>query len=57
MEAAVSGGRISLDAMNRRGTPPGTTAAAAPSAASEGHRLMQGGRLEDALVFAERSGC
>jgi hypothetical protein len=22
MEAAVSGGRISLDAMNRRGTPP-----------------------------------
>ena len=30
-------------------------AAAAPSAASEVHRLLRAGRLEEALVFAERS--
>src|SRR2546429_7711847 len=31
-----------------------TMAAAAPSADSEAYRLMQAGRLEEALVFAER---
>lgn len=30
-------------------------AATAPSAAGEAHRLMQAGRLDEALVFAERA--
>lgn len=55
MEAAVSRGRVSLDEMNPPAIPPTTVAAAHPSAAAEAHRLMQAGRLNEALVLAERA--
>jgi tetratricopeptide (TPR) repeat protein len=52
MEAAVSRGGVSLEAVNRRGN---RAMAAAPPAAPEAYRLMKAGRLEEALVFAERA--